>query len=533
MEETDFLASELRQILGSRLFFNKKQASNFLAYISSEMLAGRGEKITQYAIAVEALGKPEDYCPTENPAVRVEAGRVRKLLEEYYATEGRHSKYRIVLPVGSYQPVIEQVSLSSPLAAELFEPKSIQSLGPRVYINCQNPSLIRDDTLRNLLYNMRSVLPRTLGHLREISIALANADHASRHPSDDLEYAWRNHQADFLLQCTAETGRSNFTIRFSLFHTLNRETVWADTLLLPQHHSQQELEAVFGQLILEVFSLHRGVALSYWSRYWKAQETIPSYHQVLVEHVSFIQENPAHGDITLFLQACQIRTQSYHDDALAHLHYAVLCLYAYMFGLDPGSPLETLWHKLALRAVELNPGNALAHSIFALECYHRGDLEMGRVEIETARSINPLDGAGGHLMAVGLCALGHWEQAFNLLRDVSGLNSNHPDPLRTIPCLFYFRRGEFIRLANIPCGLQELGGWETFGKMTNHCRMDDCQGCVQTISQSVDHASQAYAASKQAASGLWASIQHRLTGPRPSARCDDDNGITMPPMPLP
>ncbi len=107
MDEKDFIEKELSQILASRLLENKKQACNFLAYIVEETLAGRGEKITQYGIAIEALGKPADYCPTENPAVRVEAGRVRKLLEEYYATEGRGSKIRIVLPIGSYQPVFE------------------------------------------------------------------------------------------------------------------------------------------------------------------------------------------------------------------------------------------------------------------------------------------------------------------------------------------------------------------------------------------------------------------------------------------
>lgn len=522
MKEKERIEQELQQILSSRLLENKKQACNFLAYIMDETLAGRGERITQYGIAIEALGKPADYCPTENPAVRVEAGRVRRLLEEYYAGEGQYSPLRISLPVGSYQPAIDWVTPPSSQAARHFEPKSIQSLGPKIHISCQNPAHIRDDTLRGLVYNMRSVLPMTLGNFREVRIALAHTSQTIGRRAEDLDYAWQQHQAEFLLQCSAEAERTGFVVKFTLLHTLSRETVWADTVKLPLHHTQQTLEAVFSHLILEAFSLHRGVALSYWSRYWKMQDSIPGHYQVLVEHISFIQDKVGAANIQPFLQACQTRTQCYHDDALAHLHYAVLCLYAYMFGLELGTPLESLWHRLALKALELNPGNALAHSIFALECYHRGDNEMGQVEIETARHVNPFDTAGGHLTAVGLCALGHWENAFTLLRDVYAQNSSYPEPLRTIPCLFYFRRGEFIRIAKHSANCHELGGWETFGKMSTHCRTDDCKGCVQTLSQAVDHVTSSGTGNTQpSVSDFWGSIQRHLSKANPPGNCGD------------
>ncbi|MEN9424103.1 MAG: hypothetical protein RL122_1486 [Pseudomonadota bacterium] len=517
MVEKDFIEKELEQILASRLLESKKQACNFLTYTVTETLAGRGEKITQYAIAIDALGKPTDFCPTESPAVRVEAGRVRKLLEAYYASEGQHSKVKIVLPSGSYQPVFEYGTPTPPTTVQSFEPKSIQSLGPKVHISYQDTALIRDPALRGLVYNMRSILPMTLGNFREVRIALARAS-AGKHPQTDvLASAWRRHQAEFLLQCTAEVTETGFALRFVLLHTLTREEVWSENAHLPLHHTQQTLEAIFSQLIQETFSLHRGVAMAYWSRYWKNRDIIPSHYQVLVEHVAFIQETAGDTNLQAFLEACQTRTQRYHDDALAHLHYAVLCLYAYMLG-DTSTPLETQWHRLALRALELNPGNALAHSIFALECFHRGDHEMGQVEIETARQVNPHDATGGHLMAVGLCALRQWELAFTLMRDIAGLESSYPDPRRTIPCLFYFRRGEFARIASATPQFTELGGWETFGKLANHCRTDDCKGCIQTLSQAVDKVSPQTTSLPN--NSAWASVQQRLP-PSSSARLND------------
>ena len=510
MREKDFIEKELKQILASRLLESKKQACNFLTYTVTETLAGRGDKITQYAIAVDALGKPSDFCPTDSPAVRVEAGRVRKLLEAYYTSEGQHSTVKIVLPSGSYQPVFEQVTSVAPATAQPIEPKSIQSLGPKVHISYQDTALIRDTVLRSLVYNMRSILPMTLGNFREIRIALARESAFKKPQTDPLASAWRRHQAEFLLQCTAEVTETGFDLHFVLHHTLTRDVVWSEKAALPLHHTQQMLETIFSQLIKETFSLHRGVAMAYWSRYWKSRDTIPNHYQVLVEHIDFIQVTAGNANLKPFLTACQARTQRYHDDALAHLHYAVLCLYAYMLG-DTSTPLETQWHRLALRALELNPGNALAHSIFALECFHRGDHEMGQLEIETARQVNPHDTTGGHLMAVGLCALRHWELAFTLMRDIAGLESNYPDPRRTVPCLFYFRRGEFARLATATPQCTEIGSWETFGKLVHHCRTDDCKGCINTLSQALDKAIPQTSALSH--NSFWTNEQQRLTQP--------------------
>src|SRR6056297_2907165 len=108
MVSKESIQQELGRILASEVFGGKKQAGKFLRYIVTETLEGRGHRITQYGIAVEALGKSADYCPTESPAVRVEAGRIRKLLEEYYAREGTGSYCRIHLPVGGYMPVFQE-----------------------------------------------------------------------------------------------------------------------------------------------------------------------------------------------------------------------------------------------------------------------------------------------------------------------------------------------------------------------------------------------------------------------------------------
>lgn len=510
MANKDGVRQELGRLLASRVFQARKQACNFLEYVVTEKLEGRGGRITQYGIAIEALGKAADYCPTESPAVRVEAGRVRKLLEEYYLSEGQNSRLRIRLPVGSYEPVFESSSRPPEPVLQGIDAKSIQSLGPRIYIHCQNPTLVRDDTLRGLIYSIRSTLPVTLGQFHEIRIALGAPGLVQAFQSDAIDYAWHQQQAEFLLQCVAECEQEGFSVRVVLIHTLTRALVWSDSLLLPQSYTPQVLEDAFGRVFMDAFSLHGGGALLFWSRYWKAQEHMPGHYRVLVEHVSFIQDQIGHADLQLFLQACRSRTQQYHDDALAHLHYAILCLYAFMLGQDVGVPLGGLWNRLAVQALELNPGNALAHGIFALECFYRGDAETGQVEIEMARYVNSFDCAGGYLLAVGLCAMGHWEKATVLLQSISSLNSSRPDPLRAIPCLFFFRRGEYVRLAKAAGDFQVPGGWETYGKMAGDCRKGNCKDCIRTLGSELDKI-------KQPLDKLWESSWQSL-----SASSQDD-----------
>ena len=71
------------------------QLSAFLTYVVEEELAGRGDAIKAYTIATQALGRADSFDPSNDPSVRVEAGRLRRGLDEVYADEGRCLPVRI------------------------------------------------------------------------------------------------------------------------------------------------------------------------------------------------------------------------------------------------------------------------------------------------------------------------------------------------------------------------------------------------------------------------------------------------------
>jgi adenylate cyclase len=94
--------AELARILASRCFEQAARSSKFLRFVVEQTLAGQGDRLKGYTIAIEVFGRSHDFDAQSDPLVRVEAGRLRRRLTEYYADEGRNDPVRIELPRGSY-----------------------------------------------------------------------------------------------------------------------------------------------------------------------------------------------------------------------------------------------------------------------------------------------------------------------------------------------------------------------------------------------------------------------------------------------
>ncbi|ODT82977.1 MAG: hypothetical protein ABS76_05485 [Pelagibacterium sp. SCN 64-44] len=94
----------LQRLLAWPEISRSPQLGRFLDYIVRQTLAGDGQAIKAYAIAVDVFGRPADFDPQADPIVRVQARRLRALLDEYYGGPGAGEPIRIHLPVGRYIP---------------------------------------------------------------------------------------------------------------------------------------------------------------------------------------------------------------------------------------------------------------------------------------------------------------------------------------------------------------------------------------------------------------------------------------------
>ena len=112
----DEVKAELARVLGSPVFAQAGRSTEFLRFVVEETLAGRADRLKGYTIAIEVFGKPPEFDAQTDPLVRVEAGRLRRRLIEYYHGEGRDDSVRIALPKNGYTPTFSAMTVAAPHA---------------------------------------------------------------------------------------------------------------------------------------------------------------------------------------------------------------------------------------------------------------------------------------------------------------------------------------------------------------------------------------------------------------------------------
>jgi len=94
--------AELERVLASRGFANAGRLSRLLRHIVAKTQAGQADQLKEYSVGMEVFDRDDQYDPRVDSIVRVEAGRLRSRLDEYYGTDGAANPVRISLPRGAY-----------------------------------------------------------------------------------------------------------------------------------------------------------------------------------------------------------------------------------------------------------------------------------------------------------------------------------------------------------------------------------------------------------------------------------------------
>ena len=98
------IRAALHAVTSSKTFDGANRLQAFLTYVVEESLAGRAKLIRAKRIAEDVYDRPPDIGNEQEALVRVDAGRLRRRLDLYYAEEGRDADIRIVIKPGGYAP---------------------------------------------------------------------------------------------------------------------------------------------------------------------------------------------------------------------------------------------------------------------------------------------------------------------------------------------------------------------------------------------------------------------------------------------
>ena len=127
---------ELERVLSDPAFAEGTRRRNLLRFLVEETLAGRGSRLKGFVIATDVFGRDEAFDAKADPVVRIEARRLRRDLDSYYAGPGAANGWRISIPKGGYAARFTPTGSGrpTPLPESAAEPEAVPPPRNRTWI---------------------------------------------------------------------------------------------------------------------------------------------------------------------------------------------------------------------------------------------------------------------------------------------------------------------------------------------------------------------------------------------------------------
>jgi hypothetical protein len=93
---------QIEKLVTSHTLHGSESLCKLLRYLANHSLDHPGTSPKEYQIATEVFGRHKDFDPHVDSMVRVQAGRLRTKLAEYYGSEGAEDSILVEMPKGNY-----------------------------------------------------------------------------------------------------------------------------------------------------------------------------------------------------------------------------------------------------------------------------------------------------------------------------------------------------------------------------------------------------------------------------------------------
>src|SRR3989441_7009174 len=100
-EKEQYLA-QIERLVNSPVLHGSESLCKLLRYLAEHELDHPGAHPKEYQIATEVFGRRADFDPQSDSTIRVQAGRLRLKLAEYYSSEGADDPIIVEVPKGTY-----------------------------------------------------------------------------------------------------------------------------------------------------------------------------------------------------------------------------------------------------------------------------------------------------------------------------------------------------------------------------------------------------------------------------------------------
>jgi len=416
-QDAEEVRRQLQRVLDSPEFQATDRQREFLQFVIEKTIAGQSHEIKGYTIATQVFGRKEDFDQATDPIVSIQAGQLRRALERYYLTAGKHEPIRIEIPKGTYVPAFQRQA-----ATGLDHARGHGETPEIRYDDAWPTVLIRP--FRNLTGDPRddyvglglaTELATEIARFQEIRVAIDRPGASEKAPAYGV--------ARFVIDGNIRKDMAGIKVAVSLTDHMNNKHVWGEKY---QCHGQAAQLIAFQEEIARAVAAkvtgERGVisrTLSPESRN-KPPSELKTYEAFLryYEYDQTLTPESFVRAMEALKRAAELEPQSGPVWSMLGRLYANVC------SLEiPGfeDPLEKAL-EFAQKGAQLSPDNQRARLVLSLVLMFAGEVPAALAETERALTLNPnslfmLDGVG-YLLTL----LGEWERGPALIRTVMQLN---------------------------------------------------------------------------------------------------------------
>jgi TolB-like protein/tetratricopeptide (TPR) repeat protein len=410
----------LNAVLASEAFLPSLRSREFLAFVVTEALAGRGARLSERIVARRALGRPDTFDGRADSAVRVQATRVRSALAQYYSAAGANDALRIGLPTGTYCPVFTvadavQAPAGVPLEAGLVLVRFGHSGGSSAADIAM--TLVETLTQRLSVFSDLRVLGPTstdASDARRIGVALG---------------------ARFVLQGTVVVRDDDVRLTAHVTDALNGEVIWTET-------DTEDLASFAGFAVVDDWGTAVAAQLGDWTGVVHRRErSEPGEAVGTLDHPARMayyayQENPTVESISAAALALDraIDAGTRTPSMLAMRGW--ICTAEMAHGATPGNDDDLVRaESLAREALGVDSRNAQAHIVLCNVAMIRGQWDIAAQHATTAAELAPFHPSTLMAAATALCLSGDWQRGPALIQESFRLNPRHPGSYHVLPAL--------------------------------------------------------------------------------------------------
>ena len=290
------IREQLVRILNSGPFHQSQRRQRFLEYLVNETLAGRGERLKAYNVALEVFERPETFDPVTDPLVRIEAARLREKLREYYGTDGQGDPIRIDLPKGTYTPQIEFRHEDAPqIAREKGSPThEVSSTVPSVAV-FPFDDLNADQKLGYLGEGVAEDIITALSRFPDLVVVARSSSFTYKDKALDVRQVGKELGVDYVVEGSVRKDGDKLRIVSQLIDTKNGEHLWAERFDRSGTNPWALQDEVTGMIVSAITGETGALKQAEYRQAWaKGATTLEEYDYYLRGHGQYMKY--AQGD---------------------------------------------------------------------------------------------------------------------------------------------------------------------------------------------------------------------------------------------